>query len=652
MVQPLEFRPDLPQQKTLPLKCPDGHHRTPSAAKHVFLHQVVTKPHPTNPIPPEQAVTLDGLLHARARKTPHGLAYRHFDEHLCQWQDLTWTQVMEQVARWRAALMQEGLEPGDRVAIMLKNSPLWVMFDQAALGLGLITVPIYTSDRPGNVAHILQDCGAKLLLIGSTEHWRPLIDACARLASLQRVVTVRTPAEGGEDSRLRGLDAWLPQAGEEFHHRVADPGALATIIYTSGTTGEPKGVMLSHGNLLDNCWGALQTFEIADDDLLLSFLPLSHCLERMAGYYLPIMAGAAVAYARSFQLLQEDLLHVRPTILISVPRIFERIQAALRHKLGQESRIKRRLFEAAVTIGHSRFEHAQGRAPWSPLHLLWPLLRPLTADRLISRFGGRLRLAVSGGAALSPEISRTFIGLGLPVLQGYGLTETSPVISVNRIEDNLPASVGQVIPGVEVKLDADHVLHVRGSNVMLGYWNNPQATSAMISTDGWLNTGDMARIDNEGHIFITGRIKEIIVLNNGEKVPPADMEMAILNDPLFEQVMVVGEGKPYLGLLAVVNRECWADAAEGRGLHAVWPDALQQPLARAIALTRVTQQTKAFPGYARIRRIALLSEPWSVDNGLLTSTLKLRRIEVLARHREAYEKLYEGFNSQPSLALG
>jgi long-chain acyl-CoA synthetase len=604
----------------------------------------VTKPHQIDPIHPAQAVTLDGLLRARARKSPQGVAYRHFDERLCQWQDLTWTQVMEQVARWQAALLQEGLEPGDRVAIMLKNSPLWVMFDQAALGLGLVTVPIYTSDRPANVAHILQDCGAKLLLIGSAEHWHPLIDACAQLASLQRVVTVRTPPEGGEDPRLRGLDTWLPQAGEEVRHRVADPAALATIIYTSGTTGEPKGVMLSHGNLLDNCWGALQIFEIVDDDLLLSFLPLSHCLERMAGYYLPIMAGATVAYARSFQLLQEDLLHVRPTILISVPRIFERIQTALRHKLGQESRTRRRLFEAAVTIGHNRFEHAQGRAPWNPLHLLWPLLRPLVADRLISRFGGRMRLAISGGAALSPEISRSFIGLGLTVLQGYGLTETSPVISVNRIEDNLPASVGQVIPGVETKLGADHVLHVRGPNIMLGYWNNPQATSAMISPDGWLNTGDMARIDNNGHIFITGRVKEIIVLNNGEKVPPADMEMAVLNDPLFEQVMVVGEGKPCLGLLAVVNRECWADVAVGRGLPVTWPDSLQRPQAGTIALARVAQQTKAFPGYARIRRIALLSEPWTIDNGLLTPTLKLRRSQILDRHRREYEKLYEGFS--------
>lgn len=604
----------------------------------------MTKRQHTDLISPQLAVTLDGLFHARARRSPAQVAYRYFDEHLHDWRDLTWSQVMQDIIRWQVALTHEGLGPGDRVAIMLKNCPNWIIFDQAALGLGLVTVPLYTSDRPENVAHVLQDSGARLLLIDCAEHWHPLHEACQDLATLERVVTIRNPPEGDDDARLRGLDEWLPETGDEFRHMVSDPDALATIVYTSGTTGKPKGVMLSHRNLLSNAWGALMTFEIYTSDIFLSFLPLSHCLERQAGYYLPVMAGATVAYARSSLQLQEDLARVRPTVLVTVPRIFERIQAALRTKLEREPRYARWLFDLAVNIGYRRFEHAQGRASWNANLLLWPLLKTMVADGLMSRLGGRLRLAVSGGAALSPEISRIFIGLGLPIIQGYGLTETSPVIGVNRVRDNLPSSIGQAIPGVEVRLGENDVLHARGPNVMLGYWNNPEATRAVMTDDGWLNTGDIAKIDADGHITITGRIKEIIVLNNGEKISPVDLETAILQDPLFEQVMVVGEGKPYLSLLAVVNRERWMEAAKERDLPDAWPASLRLPQARAFALNRVAQQMKAFPGYARIRRAALLSEPWTEENGLLTPTLKQKRSRVLERYRSEYEQLYVGYH--------
>lgn len=599
----------------------------------------------TDLISPDEAVTLDGLFHARVRRDPDGIAYHYFDDRLNDWCSLTWSQVLLDIVRWQAALIQEGFEPGDRVAIMLKNCPTWVVFDQAALGLGLVTVPLYTSDRPENVAHVLRDSGAKLLLIATAEHWYPLQKACNTLSSLERVVTIRNLPEGEGDTRLRGLNEWLPEKTEsQPRHVVSDPDTLATIVYTSGTTGKSKGVMLSHRNLLSTSWGALQTFDIYPSDLFLSFLPLSHCLERLAGYYLPVMAGAAVAYARSFQQLQEDLVHVRPTVLVTVPRIFERIQATLRSKLDKGPRHARWLFDLAVSIGYSRFEHAQGRASWNPGHLLWPLLKLLVANKLMARLGGRLRLSVSGGAALSTDISRTFIGLGLPIIQGYGLTETSPVIGVNRVQDNLPSSIGHAIPGVEVRLGESNALHVRGPNVMLGYWNNPEATRAVMTDDGWLNTGDIAQIDADGHITITGRIKEIIVLNNGEKIPPSDMEAAILKDPLFEQVMIVGEGKPYLSLLAVVNRERWKEAAIAQDLSGNWPTNLELPQARAFALARIAQQMKAFPGYARIRRVALLSEPWTIENGLMTPTLKLKRNLVLDLHRIAYEKLYEGYS--------
>lgn len=588
-------------------------------------------------------MTLDGLFHLRARRSATSSAYRYFDEQRAEWRDLSWARMLSEAARWQAALRCEGLQAGDRVAIMLKNCPHWIAFDQAALGLGLVTVPLYTSDRPENVAHVLQDSGAKLLLIDSAQHWRPLREACAGCPDLRRVVVVKTLPESDDDARLRGIDEWLPQSAGAFSHRSDDPDRVATLIYTSGTTGKSKGVMLSHRNLLSNTWASLQTFEIYPEDIFLSFLPLSHALERMGGYLIPMMSGAEVAFSRSVQQLQEDLLHVQPTILITVPRIFERIEAAIRAKLAQGSALKRALFSLAVDIGYRQFEYTQGRAPWQARLLLWPGMKKLVASKITQRFGGRLRLAVSGGAALSASNAHTFIGLGITIIQGYGLTETSPVVSVNRVEDNLPATVGKALPEVEVRLGAQDALEVRGANVMLGYWNNTPASQALLTPDGWLNTGDVAHIDAQGRITITGRIKEIIVLNNGEKIPPQELEAAILADPLFEQAMVVGEGKPYLSLLAVVNRERWEEAARERGLPGEWPENLQLPQARAFALARVAQRIKTFPGYARIRRIALIEEPWSLENDLLTPTLKLKRNKVMEKFRGEYAKLYEGY---------
>lgn len=601
--------------------------------------QMLKKYH-TDPIPASHAITLDGLFLERACRTPEGVAYRYFNEIQSSWQDLTWSQMRQEVMRWQQALARERLQPGDRVAIMLKNCPQWVMMDQAALGLGLVTVPLYTSDRPDNVAYVLQDSGARLLLTGCAEQWQAIRDTGQPLPELQRIICIRAITES-DDDRLCQLSSWLTEnvASPSLQSHTT-PDQLASIIYTSGTTGKPKGVMLSHRNMLENCRNILQSFDVYREDRFLSFLPLSHTFERTAGYYLPLMAGATVVYARSFQQLQEDLSLAQPTILMSVPRIYERIHAALRAKLADGPAYAARLFNLAVNVGYSRFEHAQGRGPWRWSHLLWPILKRLVADKLTRRLGGRIRLAVSGGAALPPDTARIFIGLGITVLQGYGLTETSPVISVNRPEDNLPASVGTALQGVETRIGANGALEVRGSMVMQGYWKNPEATRAMIDEEGWLDTGDVVHIEPSGHIFITGRIKEILVLSNGEKVPPAEIEAAIGVDPLFEQVMIVGEGCAYLSALVVINQEQWQLAIQETDIQSAWPESLQHPDAESLVLERMAQKMRTFPGYARIRRVALLSDAWTTENGLLTPTLKLKRSAVLDRYAEEYRKLY------------
>jgi long-chain acyl-CoA synthetase len=603
-----------------------------STSNHVDLAHVIS---------PEEAVTLDGLFGARARRTPDTIAYRDFNQQHANWRDYSWAQIDHQVARWQAALERDGLRPGDRVAVMLRNSIEWVIFDQAALGLGLIVVPLYTQDRPDNVAYILNDAGCKVLLFGTVEQWKAFAGVRGQLGGLTRILTVEPQAGPGDDPRLKSIDQWLPDDGGVTRHLPRDPYQLATIVYTSGTTGRPKGVMLSHRNIVSNAYACLRVMTVGQRDVFLSFLPLSHTFERTCGYYLTIMAGSTVAYARSVQQLGEDLQTIRPTMLISVPRIYERVYTAIKARLDEGPPLKKKLFALAVDVGYARFEHAQGRAGWRLSFLAWPLLNALVAKKILARLGGNLRAALSGGAALSPDISRVFTALGLCVLQGYGLTETSPVACANRPQDNLPASVGQAVPGVEVRIGDKSALMIKGPNVMLGYWNNPDATKAMIGADGWLNSGDTARIDETGHVFITGRLKEIIVMSNGEKIPPVDIEAAIMRDTLFEQVMLIGEGKPYLSAMTVLSHEQWKKFAAEHNK----PDAagsVRLPEIEKALLARMAAQMREFPGYAQVRRVTAALEPWTVENGLLTPTMKLRRSRVMEKFQAELDQMYSG----------
>jgi long-chain acyl-CoA synthetase len=595
-------------------------------------------------IPLRDARNLDGLFFHRVRRSPERIAYMSWQGGK-GWQTHTWGEMASEVARWREALLAEGLGPGDRVAILLRNCPDWVVFDQASLSLGLVTVPLYTDDRPDNAAYILRDSAAKLVLVQDTNRWRRLSEALDAGAGLARVVICESNRDfsrlAGTDPRVVRLGDWLPASGRPLAQRKGAPDELATIVYTSGTTGRPKGVMLSHGNILSNAHASLTAIDCYQEDLFLSFLPLSHSLERTGGYYLPMMAGATVAFARAVGQLAEDLQSLRPTVLIAVPRVFERVYDRMMTQLRSRSAVARWVFGTAIRAGWRRFERAQGRAGWHPLLLLWPILRRLTADKLRNRLGGRLRIAVSGGAALPKEVARAFIGLGIPIVQGYGLTETSPVVSVNRLVGNDPESVGPPLRGIEVRIGEADELLVRGPCNMLGYWNDHVSSARMVDADGWLHTGDQGRIGARGHLYITGRIKDILVLSNGEKVPPADMEMAIALDPLFEQALVIGEGRSFLSALLVLNGDIWNGLAREYGLNPERVDSLSDPRLLKDMLKRVRGALREFPGYAKIRRVTLLLEPWSVENGLLTPTLKIKRGEVLKRYRDAVEEMYD-----------
>ena len=595
---------------------------------------------------PDKLETLCGLFQARLTASADRIAYRQFDETCNDWVSFTWAQVNVEVQRWQAALVKEGLVPGDRVAIMLKNCVEWVIFDQAALGLGLVTVPLYLDDRPDSAAYILNHSGARLLLVEGKFQHKKLAEITGSANTLQHIVSLTPPENAQVNGSTRFVVAadWLAAAADTpvpARHLSSD--LLASIVYTSGTTGRPKGAMLTHENMLWNAFYASQCADFGPDEIFLSFLPMSHTLERTAGYYLPMLIGAEVAYARSIAQLAQDLLAIRPTVLISVPRIYERVYARIQDGLAKKGALAKLLFNLAVQVGWRRFERAQGRAGWHPELVLWPLLHKLVAGNVTAKLGGRLKIAVSGGAALSPDIARVFIGLGVPIYQGYGLTETSPVVCVNRPDSNVPSSIGPPMPEIEVKIGDNDELLTRSRCVMRGYWQNEEATRALIDADGWVHTGDKARVDADGHYTIIGRIKDIIVLNNGEKVPPTDMESAILLDPLFEQVMIVGEGTPYLAALTVLNEEHWQTFAASLSVDPKHPMSLRDPKVVKALTRRVADHLKHFPGYAQIRRLHPELAPWTVDDGLLTPTLKVKRNQVLDRYRTAVEAMYADF---------
>ncbi|MGI9320099.1 MAG: AMP-dependent synthetase/ligase [Thiogranum sp.] len=595
----------------------------------------------------EAAGTLDGLFYERVRRTADLTAYRNYNKTSRTWVDSSWREVAARVARWRAAVAGEGFEPGERVAIRLRSGLDWVCFDLAVLAEGLVSVPLYIEDRPDNIAYILDDAAVKLLLLQNLAQWKKLLPALQADETLQRVLIVDAPSEDAEkkaaleaDQRLRFVDDWLPLTAADMKRRGGDPHALASIVYTSGTTGRPKGVMLSHYNMLSVAHAAVASVDCYVGEVFLSFLPLSHTLERTAGYYLPMMAGAIVAHARSVPQLAEDLVQVKPTEMMAVPRIFERVHGRIMAQLEKQPAIARSLFHVTVRIGWRDFLRRQGRASWSPVLLVYPLLKKLVGDKVTAKLGGNIRYAICGGAALPLKVARTFIGLGLEILQGYGLTETSPIISVNRPGNNDPASVGEPCRGIEVRIDENDELVVKSPGIMLGYWNNHAATAEMIDPDGWLHTGDQARIEG-GRIYITGRIKDILVLSNGEKVPPVDMEAAICLDPLFDQAMVVGEGRPSLAAVLVLNPDLWFGFASELGLDPFARDSLENERLRRKVLSRLQAQLHEFPGYARIRNVALTLDPWTVEDDLVTPTLKVKRARVLERFADRIEALYK-----------
>ena len=598
----------------------------------------------------KQCTTLDQFVPLRASLTGGEIALKQFDRTTNTWEPLSYLELNDRIVEWRKALAGLGLTRGARVSILLNNSVDHVLADQAVLANAMIPVPLHAIDTPGSLSFILGDSGAECLITNKYERWLAIEAVREKLPALKTVILTDevTPAKqkrGGP--KIYGVDDFLALGhGVDQLPEGPAPEDLAAIVYTSGTTGKPKGVMLTHNNVVSNVIATLEHIAPAPQPgyVFLSFLPLSHTFERTAGYYLALATGCTIVYNRSVLLLAEDLRQVRPDVIISVPRIYEKIYGRIRKRLEKAGVVERTFFEWAVQTGWRDFARRNGipfdkTGAWRD-GFVRAFVLPKVSQLLLSQFGGKLRIAISGGAALNMEVAKLFCGLGLPIIQGYGMTETSPIIAGNSLEENHPDTVGRPFRGVEVRLGEGDEIQVRGPSVTKSYWRRPDAVEAAFTEDGWFRTGDVGEFTPEGLLRIKGRIKEIIVTSTGEKIAPTDLENALETDPLFEQTYVVGENRPFLTLIAVLQGEEWKRTAEGLGLDPQDPASLSAPAAKTLALQRAKAAAKGFPYYALPRAVILTLEPWTVDNGLLTPTLKLKRGPLSKHFAENIEHIY------------
>jgi len=581
------------------------------------------------------APTLAALYTERVRLTPDEIAFRHFEAD-AGWQSCTWRELETRAERYAASFQRAGLSPGDRVGVHMMNQPDWFAIDWAVHQLGLVMVALYSDDTGASMARMLADSGARIAILKDIEDWNAVRQHHA-LADIETIVLHRGPGVPGQ-LRLQTLDVWLAE-GRPLPAARSAPSAMATIVYTSGATGTPRGVMLSHTNIISNVFACLRAIPLIDGDSRLSVLPLAHMFERTSGAYAAIAGGASTVFGRGASFIGEDLLLHRPTLMVAVPRVYEKLHSAIMVELAQATPARRALFRIAVATGQ------RARRPdLTPMQSRWlPLgLTRRVGQSILDRLGGRLRVAISGGAALAPEISRTFVALGIPLLQGYGLSEASPVVSANRLDDNDPGSVGRVVDNVETRVGPGGELLVRGPSVMMGYWRDKGASEAAIDAAGWLHTGDkVSRLDTR-RIYLTGRIKDLIVTATGEKAAPSDIESLLRQVPVVDQVMVVGEARPYLGALVVPEAKALGLLRKSLGIDSSDDSELARERLECAVQKLCSDMLREAPKNHQVRRIVLVPTPWTIASGLVTPSLKLKRTLIERACPDEVDRLYAG----------
>ena len=554
----------------------------------------------------------------------------------------SWRRCLDEALAIAAVLRAHGVQPGDRVLIAAENRPEWPVSDLAIMMAGAITVPAYTTNTPADHRFLLEDSGARAVIVSGERIAARLFPAIGETGGCRLVIAM---------APLQGLDAPCPvlgwpealaqaQALPALEPARPDPDDVACFIYTSGTGGRPKGVMLTHRNILANVRGAREVLAMIglSDDVFLSFLPLSHAYEHTAGQFFPIAVGAQIYYAEGIETLSTNLVEARPTIMTCVPRLYEVMRQRILNAAIREGGIKTRLFEKAVDLGSRAYE--QPGSLNLPDRLMNRALDRLVRDKVKARFGGRIKALVSGGAPLAYEVGLFFTALGLPVLQGYGQTENGPIASVNLPGRVKLRTVGPPLPGIEARIAGDGEILLRGDAIMKGYWKDGEAT-ALALRDGWLHTGDVGLMDEDGYIQITDRKRDIIVNSGGDNIAPQRVEGVLALEPEIGQVLVFGDRRPHLVALIVPERDfvkscARACGAGARSSAAMVRDGIGEAVKRANRSLSVIE---------RVRRFHVLDEPFSIETGTMTPTLKLRRQHIYRLHQDLIEGLYDASRS-------
>jgi long-chain acyl-CoA synthetase len=564
------------------------------------------------------------------------------------WESISAADMLRHVAMLSKALRELGVKRGDRVALFAPNCPEWHTADFAILGLGAINVPIYFNESPERMAFILNDAGARVVITKGESQARKLAESREKVPCVEHVISAAPPPDlGGDVLRYEALITAISTEADpevaEYRRRAAEVSAeqLATIIYTSGTTGEPKGVMLSHANLSSNATDGLSGYEFGRSELALEFLPLAHVYERIIGYAC-LFRGVSIAYVEHMEDVPQALLEVRPTFAAAVPRFFEKIYANILDRGHREAPWRQRVFDWALGV-------AQKAVPWrayqrsvpASVKLQWRIAKTLVYKKIREGMGGQKQRFASGGGPLAPELAEFFWSIGVEVYQGYGLTETSPIVSANNPGRNKVGTVGQPVPNVEVKIAEDGEILVKGPCVMQGYYKKPEDTREVMTPDGWLRTGDIGRVDGEGYLIITDRKKELIKTSAGKFVAPAMIENLLKTSPFISNAIVVGDKRKFVSTLIVPNFAAVEKEGQKDGREfATSAQMVSDPWVRDLIEGELQRLTSALAQYERPKRFAMLARDFTFASGQITYTLKLKRRVIEQTYADIIARLY------------
>jgi long-chain acyl-CoA synthetase len=550
------------------------------------------------------------------------------------------------VKHFALGLRELGYEAGDKLIILSENRPEWVMTDLASLCLGGISVPIYTSLVPEQIQYIIDNSDAKVVVFSDKEMWEKIKAIQSELAKVEHYITCQADGPEGTltfaDVQKRGekLAEDQPDLFEELALKVK-PDDVASIIYTSGTTGVPKGVMLKHSNFVSNVQAVLKVIEFTHKDTVLSFLPLSHVLERMVTFAY-LSKGCSIGYAESIETVAENLLEIRPHIMVSVPRVFEKIYAKVMDNVLASSSLKRKIFFWAVKIGREYGKNKLLNQPVSGfLQFKKKIAHKLVFSKIIEKTGGRVRFFVSGGAPLSKDIAEFFYAMGLIILEGYGLTETSPVIAVNTLEDIKFGSVGKPMPGVEVKIAEDGEILTKGPHIMKGYYKMEAETQEVIK-DGWFYTEDVGYLDDEGFLTITDRKKDLIVTAGGKNVAPQPIENILKTNPYISSAVIIGDKRKFISALIVPNFEKLEEYANANNIsYSDYGDLVKNDMVVNFIESEINRATPGLASYEKVKKVALLDREFEIEKGEITPTLKVKRNIIEQKYRGIIDNIYQ-----------